>query len=279
MASIQSVLIKTCMANIQKEISQLEHWLLNVPAVPVAPAADTQEPSSAILQNIYHALDRLSKDMKVQQMTIEHMSDRLDVLETNVRYAPESEKKDNRWMEPMNPLDDNEYENLEDTTYLVKKEQDEVETSPFLCSARPSSPEPQVDLFEPPVTMISSTRSDEPTDAPLEPKVAPLSPPSEQKETTSITLSAEEEGDVVEEEEEVEVVEEEEGDVVEVEEVQEEEVVEEEQSLEEFEYKGVRYCKDSENNVYGLDDDDTPSEQPIGHWSQKQQAIMFYKTK
>ena len=66
---------------------------------------------------------------------------------------------------------------------------------------------------------------------------------------------------------------------VEEEVVEEEVVVEEEQSLEEFEYKGVRYCKDSENNVYGLDDDDTPSEQPIGHWSQKQQAIMFYKTK
>ena len=30
MTSIRSVLIRTCMANIQKEVSQLEHWLNNL---------------------------------------------------------------------------------------------------------------------------------------------------------------------------------------------------------------------------------------------------------
>ena len=30
MSSIRSVLIRTCMGNIQKEISQLEHWLNNL---------------------------------------------------------------------------------------------------------------------------------------------------------------------------------------------------------------------------------------------------------
>jgi hypothetical protein len=75
-----------------------------------------------------------------------------------------------------------------------------------------------------------------------------------------------------------EVVEEE---VVE-EEVVEEEVVEEEeeeQGYEEIEFKGKRYCRDDEGFIYSIDEDDQPSENPIGVWKEKTQSIAFYKTK
>ncbi len=77
---------------------------------------------------------------------------------------------------------------------------------------------------------------------------------------------------LVEEVVEEEVVEEE------IEEVVEEEAEEEaeEEGLEEFEYKGNTYYKDSENIVYVLDDNDEPI--PRGQWNEAKGIIQFYKT-
>jgi hypothetical protein len=90
------------------------------------------------------------------------------------------------------------------------------------------------------------------------------------------------EEEVVEEEEEEEEVEEEEEEVVEEEvEEEEEEVVEEEEEaleLEEIEYKGVTYYKDSSNQVYKMDDDGDLDETPIGVWNEQKQKVMRYSS-
>jgi hypothetical protein len=97
------------------------------------------------------------------------------------------------------------------------------------------------------------------------------------------------EEEVVEEVEEEEVVEEEvvEEEVVEEEvveeEVVEEEVVEEEvveeEELEEITYLSKKYYKNQEGFIYGIEDDEQPSENPIGYWKEKTKSIAFYKTK
>ena len=103
-------------------------------------------------------------------------------------------------------------------------------------------------------------------------------------EVVAAEVAAEEaaqEEEVVEEEEaaEEEAAEEEaaEEEVVEEEEAVEEEAAEEEEEgLEEFEYKGTTYYKDSENTVYTLDEEDQPI--PYGIWNETKKLIMPYKT-
>jgi hypothetical protein len=73
---------------------------------------------------------------------------------------------------------------------------------------------------------------------------------------------AEEEGELAEEEEEA------------AEEEEEEEALE----LEEFEYKGVTYYKDSENQVYQKDSDGDLDDTPIGIWNEAKQKIQRYAT-
>jgi len=69
--------------------------------------------------------------------------------------------------------------------------------------------------------------------------------------------------------EEAEVAEEE---VAEEEEEEEEEALE----LEEFEYKGVTYYKDSDNQVYQKDDDGDLDDTPIGVWNEQKEKIQKY---
>ena len=90
------------------------------------------------------------------------------------------------------------------------------------------------------------------------------------------------EEEVVEEEEEG--VEEEEEGIEEVEEDAEEEVVEEEVEegveevqLEEFEYKGSTYYRDSDGNVFMTDEDGELMDEPIGVWNEVKQRIVVKK--
>jgi len=83
----------------------------------------------------------------------------------------------------------------------------------------------------------------------------------------------EEEAEEVEEEveEEAEEVEEE------VEEEAEEEAEEQEEEgieLEEFEYKGITYYRDPDNNVYSADDDGGPSDEPYARWDPARKRII-----
>jgi regulator of protease activity HflC (stomatin/prohibitin superfamily) len=62
------------------------------------------------------------------------------------------------------------------------------------------------------------------------------------------------------------------------EEAEEAEEAEEEQALEltEFEYKGVTYFKDPENQVYQVDADGDLDDSPIGIWSEEKQKVLKY---
>jgi len=80
-----------------------------------------------------------------------------------------------------------------------------------------------------------------------------------------------EEVEVEEAEEEVEVEEE-----VEEEEVEEEEEAEEALELDEFEYKGVTYFRDTENQVYQVGEDGDLDDSPIGIWSEEKQKVLKY---
>ena len=56
----------------------------------------------------------------------------------------------------------------------------------------------------------------------------------------------------------------------------EEEEVEEALELDEFEYKGVTYYRDSENQVYQVDVDGDLDDTPIGVWSVEKGKILKY---
>ena len=78
--------------------------------------------------------------------------------------------------------------------------------------------------------------------------------------------------EVEEEGEEAEEVEEEAEEVEEGEEGEEEAL-----ELDEFEYKGATYYRDSENLVYQQDEDGDLDDTPIGVWNEAKQKILKYK--
>ena len=93
-------------------------------------------------------------------------------------------------------------------------------------------------------------------------------------------LEEEVEEAVEEAEEAEEAVEEEAPDLEEEADVEEEEVEEEEEAVEytPFEYKGVTYYRDDENQVYQLDEDgDLDDTAPIGVWNPEKQKVLKYK--
>jgi hypothetical protein len=61
---------------------------------------------------------------------------------------------------------------------------------------------------------------------------------------------------------------------------QEEEAEVEEQALEltEFEYKGVTYFRDPENQVYQVDSDGDLDDTPIGLWSEEKQKVLRFRS-
>ena len=95
------------------------------------------------------------------------------------------------------------------------------------------------------------------------------------KEDVDKQEQEEQQEEEVEEEQEEEQEEEEKGEKEEEE--QEEEEVEEAQELVEFEYKGVKYYRDNENQVYQLDDDGDLDDTPIGVWNEDKQKVLKYK--
>ncbi len=114
----------------------------------------------------------------------------------------------------------------------------------------------------------------------------------EQQQQEEVEIEEEEEVEEEQQEEQVEVSQQNktvEDTVKETEEQQqeaeqeEEEVAEEEEEedleLEEIEFKDTKYYKDGEGFIYSINEDDEPSENPIGYWKEKTQSIAFYKLK
>lgn len=112
-------------------------------------------------------------------------------------------------------------------------------------------------------------------DAKVEPegKVEPKVEPEAKVEDDAMEVEVE--GSEAEVEAEVED-EDSEAEDSEVEGSEETEEDEEALELEEFEYKGVTYFKDTENQVYQVDSDGDLDDTPIGVWSQDKQKILKY---
>jgi hypothetical protein len=69
------------MSNIQKEISQLEHWLINLPDTPSPTNPITPNEPNIDFRNLTNVINRISEQQNVQQHTLNNISDRLQILE------------------------------------------------------------------------------------------------------------------------------------------------------------------------------------------------------
>ena len=252
--SISSLLIQTCMTNIQKELSHLQHWLTSLP--------QGQEESS-----VHQLLEKLSKQYEVQQHALNHIVDRLDMLED----AREIHVEESPWLDE-SPMENTVVSPFDYTIHKSSAEQDMTAPS-VLPSVAPSaipsvapsaipsvvpSVAPVVPSAVPSVTPV--VPSAVPSAVPL---VAPSDVPSNKEEhhqeeylTVPHVVAAILQSTPVEEESE------------------EDNGVE----LEELTYKGITYYKDSsEGFIYGMDEDGQPTEQPIGIWKEKSKSISFYR--
>lgn len=251
MSSIRSTLIRSCFSNIQKELNQLEDWLnRDFVELPSAPDASQPRMDSNI---IYQAIQQLSKQLDSQQHTLHHIIDRIDVLE-ETRNIHIDEKDENLWLDKegvqlQNEMVDNEYEPI----INVNKTEEVETTTPTEVAVEPVIIEPVV--IEPVVIepVIIEPVVIEPVV--IEPVIAPKEEPVviEPVVTAVVTeeAPAEEEAEEAEEEEE-------------------------EDGYEEFEYNGTTYYRDSELNVYLLDDEGQLTDS-VGIWREKSQSIKFYK--
>jgi hypothetical protein len=329
MSSIRSVLIKTCMANIQKEISQLEHWLNNLPE------DESSSSSSSDTSELTSRLNKLENDLIInkiafrnQELVMNNILSRIDALEgfhdsAKKVFINENDQVKDPWVdnicEPLqNEIIDNNSDNSSDSLYRVGPQvQQPTQTSstvstpsiiPDIPEDKSIPPEIESDSEDAPAitnTNISKLESlikkveveeEEVEEEEVEEEVGEKEVEEEvgEKEVEEEEVEEEEveeevgekeveEEEVEEEEVEEEEVEEEEveEEEVEEEEVEEEEVEEEEEGieLEKIQYKTNTYYKDSEGFIYSIDEDEQPSENPIGYWKEKTQTIAFYKTK
>lgn len=305
-SSIRSVLIRTCMANVQKEISQLEHWLNNlsddvsvhIPSHPIHSHDEQFE-----LSNLNRVIERLVDETVNQRNTLNNILERLDNLEGFSRPNREVFIDENvkNCINHNDPWIDNNCEPLANEVVGEDDISEPIYTRPKSLSVESSVGTPSIipDIPED-KSIIPDIDSDDDNDDKIEKvEFTPLQTNSKESDKTSITIKEEEEEQVEEEQVEEEQVEEDEKVVVEerkevvetnseiikdttekhIQEEEEEEEDESEQEFEEIEYKGIRYYKDNENFIYSVDDEDQPSENPVGYWKEKIQSIAFYKTK
>jgi len=289
MSSIRSVLIRTTMSNIQKEISQLEHWLTNLSDSDEShPSSHRTNDERDELSRFSRILGNLTQDVNSQQFTLNNILSRLDVLEGFSRpnraiFINETggQKRGDPWIDDdCQPLQNEvigEDDNISEPLYTIHKKDILTESSVGTPSIIPDVPE---DRSVPP----DSDTEDKPEKATYPPTTIRVSKQEEvdTKEDDEL-VEEEEEAEAEEEAEEAEEAEEEaEEEEAEAEAEEEEEEEEEEQEgleLEELEYKGTKYYKDAENFIYTIDNEEQPSENPVGYWKEKSQTIAFYKTK
>jgi hypothetical protein len=310
MTSIRSVLIKSCMTTIQREINQLEHWLNHLPdqGASDVPNLTTCPPMNDI-SHLSTLMNRLSEQITIQQHTLTNISDRLLILENlrQVHIDDSIDKMDDPWIDNhLVPLS-NEIigdDCISETMYTFNKELTESVPTGNVCEAEIPTSEKQNELELAPVPVEPMTEQPVPAESEVkkEEHVEEVQEVEEEveveevveeevEEVEEVVEVVEEEEEVVEEEveeveEEVEEVEEEVEEVEEEveeeeveEEVVEEEVEEEEEELEEITYLAKKYYKNNEGFIYGIDEDEQPTENPIGYWKEKTKTIAFYKTK
>ena len=274
MTSIRSILIKSCMTNIQREMTQLEHWLQHLPEEGNGTIPFPSSQPTVDLSSLSHAIENLSKQMTHQQHTLSNIMDRLSVLETlrQIHIDSPTQEMEDPWIDNHCVPLSNEIvgeDCLSEPLYTFNKE------LPACCgeSVSPVESVPHVESVSP-VESVPHVESGTTASPIVTVTTAPAQEPTQPSETVQEVVEVVEE-EVVEEEEKEEVVEEEE-EVVEEEVVEEEE---EEEELEEIEYLHKKYYRNNEGFIYTIDEDEQPSENPVGYWKEKTQTIAFYKTK
>jgi hypothetical protein len=279
------------MGNIQKEISQLEHWLLTLPEeAPISSFGG--DSNSHTLMRLCSVVEKLAEQLNVQQITLNNIIDRLDVLKDIQEEGHMRDTSDEPWLDGAGePIRNDIIEGdlLEPVYIVTKKDETSVNDTE---SVKPPSIHPGIPDEDTVIPDIDSVveeaapvevKSEVAVEAKLPADEAKLpDPPVDKKEIKPEPVEEVEVEEEVEEEVEVEEEEEEEveEEVVEEEEVEEEEEEEEEgQAFEEIEFKGKMYYRDEEGFIYTIDEDEQPSENPVGVWKEKTQSVAFYKTK
>ncbi len=308
MSSIRSILIRTCMTNIQKEFSQLEHWLNNLSDTNSPKNVNNSYDEHIELSTINRSIEKLNDEVSNQRLTLNNILERIDNLEGFKRpdrevFIDENvENNDNStdsWLnncdELINTVINNE--NMIEQIYNYNTPVTDT-VSVGTPSIIPDIPEdksilPDIDsddelhtnpekleLLSTPFAVDTQEEKDKEVEVEVEATEKDMDATEEELKKDNMTEEEEEEvEEEVEEEEEEEEVEEEEEEEVEVEEEEVEVEEEEGKEFEEIEYNNNRYYKDEENFIYSVDLDDQPSENPIGYWKEKTKTIAFYKTK
>jgi hypothetical protein len=269
MSSIQSILIRTCMSSIQKELEQLEKWLGgSLPRPEPSPSTDS----------LLTAVERLSKQFEVQQHALNHIVDRLDILEGMRNEPCYMDLHDDPWLD-------------HSPTQLQNEIIDPIEPVYHICKTET--------LFEPVLSPVTEQHVVLPhvieqnvvlphvIEQPVADKPVAEQPVAEQpvaeQPVAEQPVEEEQEQDEQEEEEEQEEQQEEQEEEEQKEQQEEEQEEEEQQEEEEdegvelLEYKGMSYYKDSEGFIYSIEEDEQPSEIAIGYWKEKTNSIAFYK--
>jgi hypothetical protein len=251
MSTIPSVLIRTCMLNIQKELRQLEHWLNTLPAESTPSTTPSLvNPDNTVLST----LEKLSKQYEVQQHALNHIVDRLDMLEEereahHVQHTNHEEKTD-PWLDASSSYLENTIVDPLEPIYLVRKETEIIQP-----------------VLTPSAAALSSILHTQTIAPPEHKEETPEAHQSEPKEDEEPHEEPKEDEEPQEEEPHEEEPKEEE-------EPQEEDGVE----LAEVTFKGKTYYKDPEGFIYGIDEEGQPTEQPIGIWKEKTSSVAFYRT-
>ena len=243
MASVRSTLIRACKDSICQQLEQLEQWLNTVPeSTSLATAPLTTVPLTTAPLAI--AIERLTKQFEVQQHALNHIVDRLDILEgmqDRTSYLP-----DEPWLDGSLTQLQNEIIDPIEPIYTVHKTDTLFEPPPITIEVKKQEPNP----VDGPVEEAEAKREEQPATVVEEAK----------KEEKSAIVVAE-----AKQEEKPAIVEEEEEDE------------DEEDTLEMIEYKGTSYYKDTAGFIYRIDEDQQPSETVDGFWKEKTQSIVFYK--
>jgi len=290
MSTIRSTLIKTCVNNVQKELGQLEHWLHILPD-DISNSSNTinlnTSNSNYTTNNYTNDINSIKNSITVisnninklvdttnrQQMLIDSINARLHHIENIRTIRVDDPWTDNHIVPLQNEIvnlcvntttnnDDSDSDSDDESScvYCVNKQEvnDSDDDSESAASIHPllKTPELQPNIPDD-MSDVPDINDDTYCDENKQSNVI------EQKEENIIVLEAKVE---VEEEENQEET---------VEEQEEEEGLE----LEEIDFKGVKYYKDGEGFIYSINEEDEPSENPIGYWKEKTQTIAFYKLK
>ena len=235
--SIRSVLIKSSMTKINKEMNQLEHWLMNLNTEEFEP-------------NTNHLINKISDQISHQQLSINNILERLDRIEGFQTSKEVFIDKTDKWADPYM---DNNCEPLDETfiepLYTVYK----------------NDPEEVVNVVKEVVEVVNVVKE-------VVEEVNVVKEVVEVEEVVNVVKEVVKQVEEVEEVKEVEEAEEAE-EVVEAEEVEEEE---EGIELEEITYNNVIYYKDPENFIYSVTNGE-PSDNPVGYWKENTKKIVFYK--